>query len=225
MTAMPDQGGFYAVTARQRRLCHSGYQFQAPTRSVFQARPSAAPVDRSVTVGSQSALLDLVYASGAIVPEVNTAAATDVTAASAKLNGTVNANGTACIYYFEYGPTAAYGTSTVSYSTSANSSVAVSISGLTDGDTYHFRLVASNANGTSFGADRSFVASASSGNPPPQQAGGGGGGGGCFVSTIAQPPDSSANRSGVPLAFGLLAVIATISLISAGRKQSPDPQN
>ena len=185
VTAIPDQGGFYAVTANS-----GGYAIPITlpgTYTVtFSGSAISGSIDRSITVGADSVLLDLIYAAGAIVPEVNTAAATAVTSSAATLNGTVNANGTACVYYFEYGPTATYGSATVSYSTNANSSVSVTISGLTANATYHYRLVASNANGTSFGADRTFVASAAGGNPQPQQAGGGGGGG-CFVSSIFPP--------------------------------------
>ena len=155
VTAMPDQGGFYAVTAASGTYT-----------IIFSGSAITGTVDRSIAVGSASALLDLEYSAGSNFPEVNTANATAVTETSAKLNGTVNANGTSCIYYFEYGPTAAYGTSTVSYSTSANSSVAITITGLTANTTYHFRLVASNAFGTSYGVDRSFVASAAGGGAP-----------------------------------------------------------
>lgn len=219
VTAMPDQGGYFAVTSNS-----GGYAIPATSSGTwtisFSGSAISGTVDRSVAVGSQSALLDLVYASGAIVPEVNTSAASSVTATSAKLNGTVNANGTACIYYFEYGPTAAYGTSTVSYSTSANSSVAVTVTGLTTGATYHFRLVASNANGTSLGADRSFVASASS-TPPPQQSSGGSGGGGCFVSAITNPSDLSASGTIAALGLAMTAVFLTIWIVCAGRKKPP----
>jgi hypothetical protein len=167
-------------------------------------------VDRSVTVGSRSALLDLEYSAGSNFPEVNTANATAVTATSATLNGTVNANGTACVYYFEYGPTNAYGTSTVSYSTSANSSVAITVTGLTENTTYHFRLVASNGNGTSFGVDRTFVASASSGGSPQQSGGGGGGGGGggCFVNTARNDAGPTGSINIILLLCGLLTAVA-----------------
>ena len=183
VTAMPDMGGFYAVTSDS-----GGYAIPITSGGTytitFSGSAISGTVDRSIAVSSESALLDLEYSSGTNFPEVNTAAATAVTETSAKLNGTVNANGTSCIYYFEYGLTNAYGTSTVSYSTSANTSVSITISGLTANTTYHFRLVASNSFGTSYGVDRTFAASATGGDSPPQQAGdGSGGGGGCFVTS------------------------------------------
>ena len=98
------------------------------------------------------------------VPLPVTGAATDVTIATARLNGTINPNGVAlddC--YFEYGRTTAYGTrvdcvpdeATIG---SGTSPVAVSadIAGLQPNSTYHFRLAGENANGTANGADRSF---------------------------------------------------------------------
>jgi hypothetical protein len=130
-----------------------------------------------------------------------------VTATSATLNGTVNANGTSCVYFFEYGPTNAYGTSTVSYSTSANSSVAITATGLTENTTYHFRLVATNGNGTSYGVDRTFVTSASSGASPQQSGGGGGGGGGCFVNTAGNDVGPTGSINIILLLCGLLTAV------------------
>jgi hypothetical protein len=207
VTALPDQGGFYAVTADS-----GGYAIPVTASGTYTVSFSGSAVtgtvDRSVTVGSRSALLDLEYSAGSNFPEVNTANATAVTATSATLNGTVNANGTACVYYFEYGPTNAYGTSTVSYSTSANSSVAITVTGLTENTTYHFRLVASNGNGTSFGVDRTFVASASSGASPQQSGGGGGGGGGgCFVNTAGNGVGPTGSINIILLLCGLLTAV------------------
>jgi hypothetical protein len=219
VTALPDQGGFYAVTADS-----GGYAIPITAGGIytvsFSGSAISGTVDRSVTVGSQSALLDLEYSAGSNFPEVNTAGATAVSATSATLNGTVNANGTACVYFFEYGATDAYGTTTVSYSTSANSSVAITVGGLTENTTYHFRLVASNSNGTSYGADRTFVASASSGTTPQQSGGGGGGGGSCFVRTAG---GDIRPAGGVFLLRLLIGVLATAVAGLAGRMKATAP--
>ena len=45
-------------------------------------------------------------------PTVTTKAATSITSTSARLNGTVNPNGHATTYYFEYGPSTSYGSKT-----------------------------------------------------------------------------------------------------------------
>jgi sugar lactone lactonase YvrE len=92
-------------------------------------------------------------------PSVTTEPATNVTAAGATLNGTVNPNGAETKYYFEYGTTISYGMKTSEVSAgSGTSNVKVSraITGLTAGTTYHFRIVASNSAGTSHGGDLTF---------------------------------------------------------------------
>jgi hypothetical protein len=92
-------------------------------------------------------------------PSAVTAAATDVTATSAKLNGTVNPQGCDTTYHFEYGTTIAYGTTTPntdagSGTTTANVTASVKLAPNT---TYHFRIVASNAAGTTQGSDLNFA--------------------------------------------------------------------
>lgn len=85
-----------------------------------------------------------------VPPTVETTAATNVKSAEATLNGTVNPNGAKTTYYFEYGPTTSYGSTTTSSETGAGESamsVAKTIGGLTQNVTYHFRIVASNGTG------------------------------------------------------------------------------
>jgi Fibronectin type III domain len=98
-------------------------------------------------------------------PGVVTGAATSVTVSSATLNGTVDPNGRATTWYFEYGTSTSYGSRTTERSGgSGGSAVGVSapVSGLTPGRVYHFRLVATSDGGTSRGADQRF----STGGPP-----------------------------------------------------------
>ena len=62
--------------------------------------------------------------------------------------------------FFEYGLTAAYGKTTSSASAGSGTSnvpVALSVSGLSPGATYHFRIVADSADGTTFGSDNTFA--------------------------------------------------------------------
>lgn len=97
-------------------------------------------------------------------PALLTGSASALTASSATLNATVNPQGSevsAC--FFEYGPTASYGSSVPCASPpgSGASPIAVSaaLSGLTPSSTYHFRIVAANGGGASAGDDESFAAS------------------------------------------------------------------
>jgi len=94
-------------------------------------------------------------------PTVLTLEATSVKPTSAVLNATVNPNGqnvTECV--FEYGTSISYG-HTAACSPSPGSeelavAVSASVSGLTSGQLYHFRISATNGSGTSVGADRTF---------------------------------------------------------------------
>jgi hypothetical protein len=94
-------------------------------------------------------------------PGVTTLAASSITQASATLNATVDPNGSqvsAC--HFEYGSSSAYGASAACTPTpgAGNAAVHVSaqVSGLSAKSTYHYRVVASNAGGTSAGADQTL---------------------------------------------------------------------
>ncbi|NCA78014.1 MAG: hypothetical protein EOM90_16935, partial [Alphaproteobacteria bacterium] len=93
-------------------------------------------------------------------PVTVTSAATAVTPTSATLNGTVNPNGLATTWYFEWGTTTAYGNTTAVTSAGTGTttvSVNAGITGLTGGVTYHYRLAATNTDGTSYGADMTFT--------------------------------------------------------------------
>jgi hypothetical protein len=92
-------------------------------------------------------------------PIAQTLAPAAITSASAVLQGTVYAGRQKATYWFEIGPTIAYGASTQADTTDKNEPVAVqsSVSGLVKGTTYHARLVARNDDGLSLGADTTFT--------------------------------------------------------------------
>ncbi len=99
------------------------------------------------------------FTTSSVAPTVFTTVATLVTSTSATLNGTVNPNGEATTYYFEYGTDTSYGSPTSSASAgSGTSAVSVNapISGLTSDTTYHYRIVATNSDGTSYGDDKTL---------------------------------------------------------------------
>jgi FG-GAP repeat len=115
-------------------------------------------------------------------PIASTAAASSVTATGATLNGNVEV-GASSNAYFQYGTSAAYGTATPVQPLGARlspvgpaeappgSPLPAALGGLSPATTYHFRLVAENSAGTSFGADRTFTTASGSGvmlgHPPP----------------------------------------------------------
>ena len=95
-------------------------------------------------------------------PALETAAASTVTQSSATLNGTVNPDGGmigSC--RFEYGTTSSYGSTVPCSSLPGAGTKAIEVSaqvgGLTRDTTYHFRIVASNPAGTSYGPDLTLI--------------------------------------------------------------------
>jgi hypothetical protein len=89
-------------------------------------------------------------------PLVHTGYAPQVTTSSITVIAKVNPRGLATSYYFQYGPTAAYGS--ISPSASAGSGTQESpvtqvIAGLQPGTTYHYRAVAVSSAGTTDGLD------------------------------------------------------------------------
>jgi len=95
-------------------------------------------------------------------PTVVTEAASAVGQTSATLNGLVNPNSaTVSECKLEYGTSTSYGSSAMCTpapgSGSGPVSVSAAIGGLSERTTYHFRVVATNAGGTSYGSDLTFM--------------------------------------------------------------------
>ena len=104
-------------------------------------------------------VLALPGAAAAAAPKASTGPARLVSYGTASLTGTVNPAGDAASYYFQYGPTRAYGGQSAIGSAGAGTKglpVTVAVSGLQPLTIYHYRLVAVNASGTDFGGDRTF---------------------------------------------------------------------
>jgi hypothetical protein len=92
-------------------------------------------------------------------PVAVTGSARNVTVSSATLGGTVDPNGRATAWYFDYGTSTRYGSKTPVTNAGAGTtagSVSAAVSSLTPGRLYHYRLVATSDAGTSRGADRTF---------------------------------------------------------------------
>jgi hypothetical protein len=105
--------------------------------------------------------VDMTFTTLVAPPAVVTTAATAVTSSASTLNGTVNANSGTATVTFEYGLTTAYGTTIAATPGSVTGAVATavsaSISGLTPYTTYHYRVVSSNAGGSTNGNDMTFT--------------------------------------------------------------------
>ena len=95
----------------------------------------------------------------AAAPTITTGGVSNVAPTTAVLNGTVDPNGTATSYIFQYGTTKLYGASTPTTSAGAGGKpvkVAASVSGLAPATTYHYRLVGLRGSRVFPGRDRTF---------------------------------------------------------------------
>jgi hypothetical protein len=123
-------------------------------------------VGRGLAAAAMLAALVLpAQASAAPTPalaKVSTGAAQQVSFGSAVLTGSVNPNGSDTSYYFQYGPTAAYGGQTAIADAGAGThalSVSLPVTGLQPITKYHYRLIAVNAAGAATGKDKTLLTS------------------------------------------------------------------
>ena len=96
------------------------------------------------------------------VPIVATGSAINVGtfgAGTATATGTVNANGEAATYHFDYGMSTNYTSQTISEPISSTTAelVDAGLTGLSPNTVYHYRIEATDAWGTSYGADQTFT--------------------------------------------------------------------
>jgi hypothetical protein len=109
-------------------------------------------------------------ATAASPPTTTTSPASSVSDTGATLNGSVNPNGQQTSYAFQWGPTNGYGhetTLTDAGSGTSTSPVSAAVTGLASGTTYHFRIIAINATGTSVGTDQTFATTGTAPAPSP----------------------------------------------------------
>jgi len=128
-------------------------------------RPLRALLPAALLLGS----LALPSVAQAASPTVSTVSAASIAQKAATLRADVNPHGLATTYAFQYGTSTAYGSQTPARSAgsgTASKRVGFRITGLTPGVRYHYRVIASNADGTSTGADRSFKTALPPAKPP-----------------------------------------------------------
>jgi hypothetical protein len=93
-------------------------------------------------------------------PAVTTGAAANVAQTTATVTGSVDPNGSAATYFFQYGPTRVYGAQSAEASAGAGRApvkVAADVAGLAPFTTYHYRTVArGSGGGLVLGHDRTF---------------------------------------------------------------------
>jgi hypothetical protein len=146
----------------QRHLSGSEFGLVAYFRfneQIGSTSPNSIPNASAATMRNGAALTF----SGALVrnPVVVTLTPTPVLATRATLHGTVNPAASGTVAYFEYGETIAYGKTTTPGEDMGdgitNAAFSAAIAGLQPGTTYHFRSVAQNSFGITFGEDQTFT--------------------------------------------------------------------
>ncbi len=121
-------------------------------------RERLASTAAAVLVASAS-LATVAATAQAASPTVATRTAASVGTTAVTLRGTVNPQGAPTTYSFQWGTATTYGQQTPNRSAGRGTSgrdVSFRLGGLTPGTTYHYRVVATNADGTTVGSDRSF---------------------------------------------------------------------
>jgi hypothetical protein len=94
-------------------------------------------------------------------PVLDSFTASSITTSSAIISAQVNPSLSPTSFHVEYGGTAAYGSHTIESASigedSSSHSATTTLSGLSSGTTYHYRVVASNAVDTTYGSDQIFT--------------------------------------------------------------------
>jgi hypothetical protein len=114
---------------------------------------------RAVLLALCCALLLPAAASAATKPAATTGGVANLTPTTALLNGTVDPNGAATTYLFQYGTSRLYESRTAPLNAGAGNKgkkIAVAVGALVPNTKYHYRLVAQNSKGLTFGKDRTF---------------------------------------------------------------------
>jgi hypothetical protein len=104
---------------------------------------------------------DMAFTTLALQPFVVTLGPSNVTSSNATLNATINPEGVATSFYFEWGTTTNYGnvtaTGNLTTNLAATTAVALPLAGLQPNTLTHFQLVAINNGGTNYGGDFAFT--------------------------------------------------------------------
>jgi hypothetical protein len=143
-----DSGGLDMATTYNRAL------------TLMASQPDGGVVISGVSAAPNSVYLDIVTLRYAPGPSVTSPATQWVLRTSARLTLRGSGNGALGTYYWEYGPTTAYGSSTQTQNLAVTPvlvSHAFTIEGLEENTLYHARAVAVGANGTTVSRDITFT--------------------------------------------------------------------
>jgi hypothetical protein len=142
----PTGGSNGSCTSLQALVCNAGQGYDGPT--------GAGSVSGAVVAGAPG-IAGPAFQAGGHGSDVAASSQT-----SAQVAGGIYTNQQATTVTWQYGTTTNYGLQTATQSLPAGlqpSGVSATLSGLAPDTTYHYRLVATNASGTSYGYDMTFT--------------------------------------------------------------------
>ncbi len=157
-------------------------------------------------------------------PSVTIGEAQNITRTTATLPGTVNPEGLETSYYYQYGTTTSYGGNSPSIQgVSAGSGTAavpapIGIRGLLPATTYHYRLAATNADGTTYSEDKTFTTAPPT---PPTASTGGASNVTLTTATVAGTIDPEGLETSYELDLGVDATYGTSIYGEAGSGDTP----
>jgi PKD repeat protein len=166
------------ITSSAIAINHLGTQSETVGLSTLESCTTyhyQAEAENSTNEGTPSLGGDKTFTTGGCEPPtVMTGSATYLGENMHRLSGKINPNGETSTYYFEYGPTSAYGEST-SPASAGDGTIPVEVTAEIEYEEvfdagrfdvrpdillcniFHFRLVGTNAGGTSYGADKESI--------------------------------------------------------------------
>jgi len=111
--------------------------------------------------GMDSTMFQVSVMPSGTAPTARTELVVNLDSTSVTVTGTVNPNGLSTIVVFQYGMTTSYGSQVTAIQSpvigTSEVGLSASITGLSPGTTYHYRVVATNSMGTTNGADKTFM--------------------------------------------------------------------
>ena len=112
-------------------------------------------------MGVREAIAPTPFTTPTLAPTIESTFAGEVSSTIATLDSEINPSGSATNYRFEYGPTSAYGTTVLGKdvlpAVDQNRTVSATISGLHQGTTYHYRVIATNSVESVAGPDKTIT--------------------------------------------------------------------
>ncbi|MCX6252607.1 MAG: carboxypeptidase regulatory-like domain-containing protein [Bacteroidetes bacterium] len=161
LNAVTNASGVYTISG-----ISAGTQMVTATMAGFLPY---GPVPVTI-IGNQTTTLNFCMTQP-LAPTVVTLPATNVGTTTATMNGTVNPNNYSATTFFEWGLTVAYGLAIPGVPSPVTGNIpcafTASITGLATCHTYHYRAKATNAVGTTYGADMTFTPGGSAGPAGP----------------------------------------------------------